>query len=91
MIELLSGGAANTHALFRGASADGGRVLFTTSESIAGAGDADTAIDVYRAEGGVITLLSGSGADNSASFRGASADGGRVFFDTLEQIGRAHV
>ena len=52
--------------------------------------DTDTSIDVYERAGGQTTLVStgptgGNGAFH-ASFRGASADGTRVFFETVESL-----
>jgi hypothetical protein len=85
-ITLLTGNGAATFATFEHATADGTRVFFETPENIAGTGDTDGAIDVYEASGGAITLLSGNGAPTDASYRGASADGTRVFFETEENI-----
>jgi hypothetical protein len=81
----LTGNGAATSAEFSGASADGTRVFFETSENnVGGATDTDGAPDVYQAQGGAITLLSGNGGNTVAEFEGASADGTRVFFETLE-------
>ena len=67
------------------ASADGTRVFFETVESLVSA-DTDTFIDVYERAGGQTTLVStgpnGGNGDFDANFRGASADGTRVFFET---------
>jgi hypothetical protein len=82
---------ATDHARFQGASADGSRVFFATDQKLT-AEDTDTGReDVYERAGGVTTLVSQpSGvADpdtDGASFAGASADGGRVFFDTTQQL-----
>ena len=75
---------------FRGASADGTRVFFTTSEKLTNEDNTDSSQDVYERSGGVTTLVSkgeinGDGAFD-AVFRGASADGTRVFFITQEQL-----
>src|SRR5437870_3199763 len=83
-IQLLSGSGATTSAFEQGTSADGSRVFFETPENVPGTTDTDGAPDVYQAQGGAITLLSGNGANTVADFRGASADGTRVFFETLE-------
>jgi hypothetical protein len=83
---LLTGNGAATVATFVHATADGTRVFFETPENIAGTGDTDGAVDVYQAMGGVITLLSGNGGATDASYRGASADGTRVFFHSTENI-----
>jgi hypothetical protein len=84
-----TGGNGSFDATFRGSSADGTRVFFTTSEPLV-AGDTDSSGDVYERAGGVTTLLStgtagGNGA-NDASFRGASSDGSRVFLETTEKL-----
>ena len=85
-ITLLSGSGTAIDPEFAGNSADGSRVFFETTENIAGTGDSDNAKDVYQSEGGTITLLSGSGAAQNASFTGSSADGTRVFFRSDEEI-----
>ena len=74
---------------FRGASADGTRVFFSTGEPLVAA-DTDTRIDVYERSGGTTTRVStgqvnGNGAFD-ASFAGASTDGARVFFATVEPL-----
>ncbi len=74
---------------FGGASSDGTRVFFNTSEQLVAA-DTDGAFDVYERSGGATTLVSvgeptGNGAF-AAIFRGASGDGTRVFFETAEQL-----
>jgi hypothetical protein len=75
--------------LFRGASADGKRVFFTTSEQLVGT-DSDGGDDIYERVGSTTKLVSagqinGNNGD-SANFVGTSADGTRVFFTTLEQL-----
>ena len=76
-------------ARFAGASEDGTRVFFTTSEQLAGS-DTDSELDVYERAGGTTTLLSTGPAGGNGSFqpylRGASADGTRVFFTTAEPL-----
>jgi len=83
------GGNGAFTAVFRGASADGTRVFFTTAESLE-AGDTDSATDVYERAGSTTTRIStGPGGGNgafTAVFRGASADGTRVFFTTDESL-----
>ena len=84
-----AGGNGAFKPIFRGASADGTRVFFTTEEQLVAA-DTDSAGDVYERSGGTTTLLStgpagGNGAPD-ASFRGTSNDGSRVFIETSEQL-----
>ena len=74
---------------FSGASQDGSRVFFPTSEQLA-ATDTDAAQDLYMREGATTTQISqgqinGNGAV-AASFGGASQNGSRVFFVTNEQL-----
>lgn len=88
---LLSVGSSGSHqahdAYFRGASADGTRAFFETTEALLGS-DADTRVDVYE-RGNLLTTTSlrstGNGAF-AASFRGSSRDGVRVFYETREQL-----
>jgi hypothetical protein len=88
IVRLLSGGTANLGASFVGASVDGSRVFFETQERLADEdGDLDT--DVYERGPDGIRLLSAAAANagsagRSASFLAASADGGRVFFDSQD-------
>jgi hypothetical protein len=74
---------------FRGASADGTRVFFTTAEALVSE-DGDAARDVYERSGGQTRLVSagvtGGNGPFGASFAGASEDGTRVFFHTQEQL-----
>jgi hypothetical protein len=76
-------------ASFNGASSDGTRVFFTTSEQLV-SDDADAEGDIYERFGGTTTRLStgpaGGNGDVHPYFRGASADGTRVFFDTAESL-----
>jgi uncharacterized LabA/DUF88 family protein len=90
---LVSAGQVNGNgafdADFRDASEDGMRVLFATGEQLVAA-DTDSSLDIYERAGGVTTLVSagqvnGNG-DFDAGIRGASADGTRVFFATVEQL-----
>ena len=77
------------HAYFDGASADGSKVWLHTDEALV-ATDTDTANDVYERSGASIAVAStsstGGTAETGAYFDGASADGSRVFFDTLEPL-----
>ena len=75
----------------RGASADGSRVFFMTTEKLTADDDDTNRRDLYKREGGVTTLLSGpSGVADPDSadvlFGGASADGSRVFFTTSQKL-----
>ena len=84
-----AGGNGAFFSSFEGASADGARVIFQTAEPLV-ATDTDTQQDVYRREAGITTLIStgpqgGNGAF-PASFKGASRDGWRVFFETSEHL-----
>ena len=82
------GGTGPFDAVFEGASADGSRVYFTTSERLV-EGDTDSARDVYERAGGQTTLVSiasGSQASVGADFFAASADGTRVLFSTTEAL-----
>ena len=76
---------------FRAASADGTRVFLTTTQKLT-PDDTDTdRPDIYERAGGVTTLVSqptGVADPDTASvdFRGASADGSRVFFETPQKL-----
>src|SRR5438105_2980506 len=86
-LRLVSTGGANLDASLQGLSSDGRRAFFITGEAIPGTNDSDTAQDVYeRHADGTLRLISTSGANTPASFAGASSDGSRVFFSTLEAI-----
>ena len=94
------GGNGSFNVLFGGISLDGTRVFFETREALV-SGDTDGAcpdtsepplyillcFDVYERTGGNTTWVSsgGNGAHN-ASFSAISQEGGRVFFDTTEQL-----
>ena len=74
---------------FSGASVDGSRVFFASSEKLA-ASDTDDSLDVYMREGGATTQISqgmvnGNGAFDASLVR-ASADGTRVVFQTSEAL-----
>ncbi len=89
----VSAGAVNGNggvgAFFADASADGTRVLFTTSEQLVTTDD-DNVTDIYQRLAGTTTRVStgqinGNGAAD-VSFRGASDDAARVYFTTIEQL-----
>lgn len=75
-----------------GITPDGRHVLFETDQALVTT-DTDSDIDIYERSGGLTTLVSTgahaecphpSGCD--ATFRGVSADGSRVFFETGEEL-----
>src|SRR5207245_2153745 len=74
---------------FEGASADGSKVFFVTSESLE-SGDTDDQQDIYQRSGGTTTLLStgssGGNGNGRVNYVGASADGSHVFFETQESL-----
>jgi hypothetical protein len=82
-------GNSNIFANYQGASADGSRVFFMTTEQLV-TGDTDSENDVYQRYAGKTTLISdgqinGDGAFG-AFFTGVSANGARVFFETSEKL-----
>lgn len=83
------GGNGQFDAQYRGASSDGTRVFFQTSEQLA-ATDTDSSSDVYERSGGTTTLVStgptGGNGVADATYVGASADGSRALFETAEQL-----
>jgi hypothetical protein len=87
-----SGGSGELGAFFDGASDDGSRVFFDTTESLVPA-DTDSSYDIYERAGAQTTLLStGSTGGNGAffaAFRGATPDGSHVFFETYESLAGA--
>jgi hypothetical protein len=83
-------GSGNFAALFRGASSDGSRVFFSTSEQLVSA-DTDSQQDIYEfSPGGVITLISAAAMNGNgpqaAAFVHASTDGTRVLFETTGKL-----
>jgi hypothetical protein len=82
--------ADDNNVTFRGASADGQHVFFTTEEKMVPE-DTDTAVDVYDRFGNATTLIS-AGAINgntngqTAFFEANSEDGSRVLFRTFEPL-----
>ncbi|MCW2987879.1 MAG: hypothetical protein JWM24_817 [Solirubrobacterales bacterium] len=79
-------------SIFEGVSADGNKVAFSTNESLAPE-DGDQLEDVYQRDlSGETALVSTPGncpgsRQCDAVYRGASNSGGRIFFQTSEQIG----
>jgi hypothetical protein len=87
-------GNGSNDALFQGASADGAKVYFATTESL-DPEDSDELGDLYERDLGAETtsLISRSGpgacpvaVDCTPAFGGATADGSHVFFETNERI-----
>ena len=83
------GGNGAFDAFFDGASDDGSRVFFDTSEKLESS-DTDTSTDVYERWTGATTHISigpngGNGAFG-AFYDGTSGDGGRVYFNTRESL-----
>jgi hypothetical protein len=83
------GGNGAFPARIAAVSDDGGRVLFRTSERLVGA-DTDAMEDVYERSGGQTTLVStgdtGGNGTFDTFFEGATNDGTRVFFRTVESL-----
>ena len=81
----------NVAAFFGGVSPDGARVFFDTADRLAD-GDTDGGFfDVYsrEADGSLLLVSDDASAIDlaaSAGFRGVSADGARVFFETDERF-----
>jgi hypothetical protein len=77
---------------FRGISADGGRVFFTTDEILTG-DDGDGKTDVYERYAGATYRISKGAVGGSgpfpATYRGASSEGTHLFFDTIEKLATA--
>jgi hypothetical protein len=83
------GGNGGSNAVFAGASDDGSRIFFATTESLVPA-DTDSSQDIYMRSGTETVLVSagqvgGNGAF-SAGLRGVSGDGSRAFFTTQERL-----
>ncbi len=87
VLRLVSGGTSNSGSFFGGATADGARVWFTSSDPLVPA-DTDTASDLYERQGSTLTLLSGPDAAlfTITSFGGATADGATVWFTTSKGL-----
>jgi hypothetical protein len=83
------GSGENVNAGFAGASADGSRIFFATSQRLV-AGDTDSSPDIYRRSAGS-TILVSTGQINGnkefpANLQGTSADGSKAFFVTQERL-----
>ena len=89
---LVSTGSAGGNGAFIAelnvASADGNRVVFSTSEALVSE-DTDAVTDIYVRQGGTVERLSvgpegGNAANGAAVFKGASRDADAVIFTTHE-------
>jgi hypothetical protein len=78
------------NALYAGSSDDGTRVFFHTQEALVPADTDAGHYDVYERSAGVTTLVStgpaGTNAPVDAFYRGTSANGTKVFFETPETL-----
>lgn len=83
------GGNGEVDANFAGASEDGSKIFFVTSESLV-AGDTDTSSDVYMRSGTETVLVSAGQINGNGAFpaalHGVSADGSKAFFVTQERL-----
>jgi hypothetical protein len=84
----------NAPVTFQGASADGTKVIFETTDKLA-AGDTDGETDVYQRDlsGETTKLVSATGtcpapleSECAPIYRAVTADGSRVFFETRAQL-----
>lgn len=82
---LLSGVVGGVAANFSGASADGTRVWFRTTESLAG-GDADAVEDIYESVNGGAPTLVTPGTATAPIWQAGSADGSKVWFQSDEVL-----
>ena len=86
---LVSGGSGAFNPFYDGASSDGTKVFFDTTEALAGTGDTDSSNDTYRRDSGGLTLISTGTTTNgafSSFYEGSSSDGTKVFFRTAEKV-----
>ncbi len=84
-----TGGNGANSATFAGASRDGTRIIFRTTEKLV-SGDTDSVQDLYERAGGVTTQVSTGPTDGNGTspgvFSGISRDGTHVFFQTAEPL-----
>ena len=83
--DILTDGTANGTSVIRALASDGSRVIFSTGTQSYDAGDGDAAVDLYRAEGTALTLLTPDTASD-VTFKAASTDGKRVAFSSDDQL-----
>jgi len=83
------GSGEDASAGFAGASADGSKVFFVTSQRLV-AQDTDNSTDVYRRSAGATVLVSvgqiNGNKELQANLQGVSADGSKAFFVTQERL-----
>ncbi|MCC6765758.1 MAG: hypothetical protein IT293_13965 [Deltaproteobacteria bacterium] len=86
-LRLISGGSTNRDSYFGGATADGSRVWFTSSDGLVPA-DTDDVRDLYERHGATLTLISAPVATALpyVGFGGATADGTIVWFTTNKAL-----
>ncbi len=88
-VRLISGGSGNVHAFFAGATPNGSHIWFSSSERYESGGGPPNIQYVYqRTVDGQLTRVSPSffGSPVSATFRGATHDGSRVWFETAAPV-----
>ena len=83
-VTLVSTGSAATNATFSGAPSGTTGVFFMTAESLS-ASDGDAATDVYRNDGGTVSLVT-PGTTAVVTFQAASADGSAVVIGTTQPL-----
>jgi Tol biopolymer transport system component len=81
-------GNGELNAVYAGSAAEGSKVFFETSESLATEDADEGASDVYERSGAATTLVTpGNAEEQNATFDGASPDGTAVLFSTREALG----
>ena len=84
-----NGGNGAADAFFDGASSDGTKVFFHTTEALV-AGDTDGTNDVYQRSAGTTTIISqgptGGNGSSDAFYVGCNQDGSRVWFVSYEEL-----
>ena len=86
-LRLVTPGTTDIGVFLRHVSSDGERVIVTTTDVLDPAsGDTGSKEDVYRIEGGTVTLLSGGSSQYDWSFAGATPDGTRVYMETDHKL-----
>jgi len=84
-----AGGNGEVDASFAGASEDGSKIFFVTTESLVPQ-DTDSSLDVYMRSGETTTLVSTGQINGNGEFpaalHGVSADGSKAFFTSQERL-----